>query len=185
MKQAPFVRWHQPFRKTLLPQVEYVAMPKKPRSSNYVVGKRMTFTRFLDFFVADFFEGLHVGHYPQRCENCGRYYLRTNARLQKYCTYTDPNDPLKRSCQAVAAAKGRKAKENYADHPIKAICESRLKVIRIQLRRRRITEEQARAAKRIAQERRDKALEDTVYANTLYPREMEQKSIYEAAGIRL
>jgi len=52
------------------------------------------------------------------------------------------------------------------------------------LKRGRITEEQARAAKRIAQERRDKALEDTVYANTLYPREMEQASIYEAAGIK-
>jgi len=185
MAQVPFGRWNQPFRKTLSPDVEYVATPKKPRSSNCVVGKRMTFTRFLDFLVADFFEGLHVGHYPQQCENCGRYYLRTNARVQKYCTYTDPNDPLKRSCQAVAAAKGRKVKESYADHPIKAICESRLKVIRIQLRRGKITEEQARAAKRITQERRDRALEDTVYANTLYPREMEQNSIYEAAGIKL
>jgi len=185
MKQVPFGGWNQPFRKTLSPEVEYVATPKKPRSGNYVVGKRMTFTGFLDFLVADFFEGLHVGHYPQRCENCGRYYLRTNARVQKYCTYTDPNDPLKRSCQAVAAAKGRKAKERYADHPIKSVCESRLKVIRIQLKRGKITEEQAKATKRIAQEQRDKALEDTVYANTLYLREMEQNSIYEAAGIKL
>ena len=114
MNQAPFGRWNQTFRKTLLPDVEYAAIPKKPRSSNYVVGKRMTFTRFRDFLVADFFEGLHVGHYPQRCENCGRYYLKTNARFQKYCTYTDPNDPLKRSCQAVAAARGREAKESKA-----------------------------------------------------------------------
>ena len=48
------------------------------------------------------------------------------------------NDPLKHSCQAVAAARGREAKESYADHPIKAVCESRLKVIRIQLKRGRI-----------------------------------------------
>jgi len=183
--QSPFGHWNQPFSRTLLPDMEYVATPKKPRSSNYIVGKRMTFTRFLDFLVADFFEGLHVGHYPQRCENCGRYYLKTNARAQKYCTYTDPNDSLKRSCQAVAAAKGRKAKESYTDHPIKAICESRLKIIRIQLKRGKITEEQAKAAKRIAQERRDKALEDTIYANTLYAREMEQDAIFEAAGIKL
>jgi hypothetical protein len=91
----------------------------------------MTFTRFLDFLVADFFEGIHTGHYPMICENCGRYYLKTNARAQRYCTFTDPNDPQKRTCNAVAAAKGRAAKELHADHPIRSACDNRLKAIRI------------------------------------------------------
>ncbi|MDR3239011.1 MAG: DUF6076 domain-containing protein [Clostridiales bacterium] len=185
MKQVPFGRWNQLYQSTFSPEVEYVAVPKKPHSKNYTVGKRMTFTRFLDFLIADFFEGLHNGHYPQICQNCGRYFLKTNAHAQKYCTFTDPKDPLKRACQAVAAAKGRAAKELAADHPIKAVCENRLKVIRIQLKRERLSKEQAKAAKKVAQERRDRALADAVYANTLYPKEMEQVSIYEAAGIEL
>ena len=69
LQQAPFERWHLPFQNTLSPNVEYLAIPKKADSKNYIVGKRMTFVRFLDFLIADFFEGVHVGHYPQLCEN--------------------------------------------------------------------------------------------------------------------
>ena len=43
MKQVPFGRWNKPFQKVISPDVEYVAMPKAPKSNNYVVGKRMTF----------------------------------------------------------------------------------------------------------------------------------------------
>ena len=182
MKQVPFGRWNKPFQKVISPDVEYVAMPKAPKSKNYVVGKRMTFVRFLDFLVADFFEGLHVGHYPMLCENCGRYYLKTNARLQKYCTFTDPNDPSKRTCQAVAAAKGRAAKER---HPLKYPYENRMKTIRTHVRRGKITEEQAAIAAEITKERFWKAMEDVVYANTLYATEIGQDSIYKAAGIKL
>lgn len=182
MKQVPFGRWNKPFQKVISPDVEYVAMPKAPKSKKYLVGKRMTFVRFLDFLVADFFEGLHAGHYPLLCENCGRYYLKTNARLQKYCTFTDPNDPSKRTCQAVAAAKGRAAKER---HPLKYPYENRMKTIRTHVSRGKITEEQAATAAEITRERFWKAMEDVVYANTLYATEIGQDSIYKAAGIKL
>ena len=182
MKKVPFEKWNHPFQKTLSPDVEYVAMPKKPKSKNYVVGKRMTFLRFLDFLVADFFEGLNAGHYPQLCENCNRYYLKTNARFQRYCTFTDPNDSLKRTCQAVAAAKGRAAK---AKNIIKEPFDNRLKTIRTHVKRTKIDEAQAEIAARIARDRFERAMEDTVYANTLYKTEIGQDSIYEAAGIKL
>jgi hypothetical protein len=178
LKQVPFSRWSKPFQKSTSPIIEYLAIPKKPKSRNYVVGKRMTFTRFLDFLAADFFEGLHVGHYPQLCENCSRYYLKTNARFQKYCTLTDPNDPSKRTCQAVAAAKGRAAKER---HPLKYPFDNRMKTIRTHVRRGKITEEQAQVAALIAKERLAMAMEYTVYANTKYISEIAQNSIYEAA----
>ena len=181
MREAPFVNFNKPFKNNLSPDIEYIALPKKPKSKNYVVGKRMTFTRFLDFLVADFFEGLHAGHYPQLCENCKRYYLKTNARKQRYCTFSDPHDPKHRTCQAVAAAKGRAAKER---HPLKYPYESRLKTIRTHVRRGKITEEQAALASKIAKDRIDKALYDSVYANTDYKIEIGQDSIYEAAGIK-
>jgi hypothetical protein len=180
LKQVPFSQWSKPFQRNTFPALEYMALPKKQKSNNYVVGKRMTFTRFLDFLAADFFEGLSAGHYPQLCENCGRYYLKTNARFQKYCTLIDPNDSSKRTCQAVAAAKGRAAKER---HPLKYPFDNRMKTIRTHVRRGKITEEQAKAASRVARDRLDMAMEDTVYANTKYIMEIGQDSIYKAAGI--
>jgi hypothetical protein len=92
---------------------------------------------------------------------------------------------MKRTCNAIAAAKGRAVKELHADHPIRSACNNRLKVIRIHLKRGKITTEEAKRAKKIAQNRRDRALEDTVYANTLYKKEIGQDSIYEAVGIKL
>jgi hypothetical protein len=183
MAEVPFGRWNNAYQTTLAPNVEYIALPKKPKGGNYVVGKRMTFTRFLDFLVADFFEGLHAGHYPQQCENCGRYYLKTNARHQKYCTGVDPNDPKHRTCQAVAAAKGREAKELAADHPIKYAYENRLKSIRTHVKRDKISEDDAARAAAVALERMQRALWDNVYANGDYKTEIKQPSIYAAAGV--
>jgi len=145
----------------------------------------MTFERFLDFLVADFFEGLHSGHFPLRCQNCKRHFLQTAAHHKKYCLGIDPRDPKRRSCQAVAAQKGREAREQYADHPIKRLCDTRLKTIRTHVALGKITEGQAKIAKRIAQDRRDRALEDNYYATKLYQQEMTQEAVYETAGILL
>lgn len=183
MTEVPFGRWNDAYQNTLSPDVEYLAIPKKPKSGNYIVGKRMTFSRFLDFLVADFFEGIHAGHYPQRCENCGRYYLKTNARHQKYCMGVDPADPKRRTCQAVAAAKGREAKEKHPNHPIKYAYENRMKAIRTHIKRGKITEDEAARAAAIANERMQRALWDNAYANGDYKIEIKQPSVYAAAGI--
>jgi hypothetical protein len=142
----------------------------------------MTFTRFMDFLVVDFFEGLHSGHYPQLCENCRRYYLKTNARFQKYCIRADPNDKWGRTCQAVAAAKGRAAKEK---HPLKHPYTTRLKTICTHTKRGKITEEQAIVAKQIAKDCYDRALMDTDYANSQYLADIGQDMLYISAGIEL
>ena len=181
LDKAPFSIWNPPFQNTASPSIEYLPLPKKQVSNNYVVGKRMTFTRFIDFLVADFFEGLHVGHYPQVCVNCKRYYLKTNARFQKYCTRVDPNDRLKRTCQAVTAAKGRAEKER---HPLRYPFSSRLKTIRTHVKRGKITETQAEVAKRIAEYRYNKAMMEPEYADTMYMTEIGQDSLYEAADIK-
>ena len=180
--KAPFSRWNPSFLSNASPNMDYIAIPKKPVSKNYVVGKRMTFTRFLDFLVMDFFEGLHVGHYPQLCENCGRYYLKPNARYQKYCTKVDPNDKWKRTCQAVAAAKGRNTKER---HPLKYKFDNRLKTIRTHVKRGKITEEQATIAKRLAIDCYDRALMEPEYAETQYLTDIGQDALYAKAGIYL
>ena len=181
IKKADSSQWIKSFQSTAAPNVEYIAIPIKPMSQNYIVGKCMAFTRFLDFLVVDFFEGIHVGHYPQICENCGRYYLKMNARKQKYCTQMDPNDRLRRTCQAVAAAKGREAKER---HPLRNQFVNRLKTIRTHVKRGKLTEEQAAIVSRIARDRFERAMMDIDYANTKYIVEIGQDSVYEAAGIK-
>jgi hypothetical protein len=182
LAKVPFSRWSPPFLRNASPNIEYLPMPKKPTSVNYVVGKRMTFTRFMDFLVVDFFEGLHAGHYPLLCENCGRYYLKTNARFQKYCIRADPNDKWGRTCQAVAAAKGRAAKEK---HPLKHPYTTRLKTIRTHINRGKITEVQATIAKRLAIDCYDRALMDPDYADTQYLLDIGQDMLYKSAGINL
>jgi len=60
-----------------------------------------------------------------------------------------------------------------------------MKTIRTHVKRGKITEEQAATAAEITRERFWKAMEDVVYANTLYVTEIGQDSIYKAAGIKL
>ena len=181
IKRIDSSQWFKSFQSTTTPSIEYIAIPTKPTSQNYIVGKCMTFTRFLDFLAVDFFEGIHVGHYPQICENCGRYYLKMNARKQKYCIQIDPNDRLRRTCQAVAASKGREAKER---HPLRKPFVNRLKTIRTHVKRGKLTEEQAVIVSRIARDRFERAMMDIDYANTKYMVEIGQDSVYEAAGIK-
>jgi hypothetical protein len=172
----------KPFQNIVSSDTEYFAMPKKPNSPNFVISRGMTFTGFMDFLKADFFEGINVGHYPKLCENCGRYYLKTNGRAQKYCTRIDPNDSAKRTCQAVAAAKGRAAKE---PHPLKYPYETRMKTIRTHVKRGKITEKQAEAAALVAKNCYNKAIYEYDYAQTDYIKEIGQEFIYKKAGIKL
>lgn len=107
--------------------IEYLAIHKSGKKQD--VGRRMTFERFLDFLFADFFEGLHFGHYPKQCGICKRYFLRKDDRNQQYCDGIDPTDPKKRPCRRVAADVGRKTREKGKDHPIKIKCATRLNTI--------------------------------------------------------
>lgn len=159
--------------------IEYVPILKFPEERTYVVAKRMRFSRYLSFLLADFYEGLHNGHFPQKCGICKRYFLMQSARKQRYCDGIDPNDPRGRPCRKVAAEISREAREKYEDHPIKQICAKRLNTINKHLQQKKITEEYARAAKQLAQDRRDNAIHDPeYYTSGEYERDMSQKAIY-------
>jgi hypothetical protein len=165
--------------------ITYVSVPKSPQSKTLITARRMTFERFLDFLVADFYEGLHFGHYPKRCGICKRYFLRQDARNQQYCDGIDPNDAKKRPCRRVAADRGRKLREKGKDHPIKRLCATRLNTIRVHYAKGKITKEQAEKAKRIAQDCKNRALRDYEYAGAQYKKDITQEVVYQAAGIAL
>lgn len=159
--------------------IEYVPILKSPEGKTYVVAKRMRFSRYLSFLLADFYEGLHNGHFPQKCGICKRYFLMQSARKQRYCDGIDPNDPRKRPCRKVAAEISREAREKYEDHPIKQICAKRLNTINKHLHQKKISEEYAKAAKQLAQNRCSDAIHDPeYYTSGEYERDMSQEAIY-------
>ena len=100
---------------------EYIALPKRRNSRILVTARRMTFASYYSFVLTDFFEGLHHGHYPRRCEVCKQYFLMQSARRQKYCTYgTAPElyHGEKISCRRYAIIHGKA--ERAKDNPLKA-----------------------------------------------------------------
>ena len=168
--------------------VEYVQVPKNKKQNTFEIGRRMTFERFGDFLLADFFEGLHAGHYPLRCGVCNQYFLQTTAHRPKYCQGFAPNDPKGRSCVAFAARNNRLKKERADDYWVHEIYNTRRGTINKHLQRGKITEEQADKAKRY--------IEDLLYKATStnetnkaflerYEEYMEQDAVYTAVGIEL
>lgn len=135
------------FEKIMSVNVEYVPMPKNKKQNIFEVGRRMTFERFGDFLLADFFEGLHAGHYPLHCGVCKQYFLQTTAHRRKYCTGYAPGDPKGRSCEAFAARSKRVEKESSSVHPANVPYNVRRGTINKHLQRGKITEDQADAAK--------------------------------------
>ena len=165
---------------TLSPNImqEYVTLSDPDHPKEMKIGRRMHFTRLMDFLVTDFFEGLQVGHAPKKCAVCGRYFLTTNARPRKYCDGYAPNDPRGRTCQQVGARKQRAERERADDHPVKIICEKRCNTIDHHLRSGKIDAEFAQKAKALARNKRDRALRDHNYYVEEYENEMTQDAVY-------
>ena len=181
------------FMKNMQLKVEYVTVPKGKKQNVFDVGRRITFERFGDFLMTDFFEGIQAGHYPLQCGVCKQYFLQTTAHRPKYCSGFAPNDPKGRSCVAYAARDNRLEnkrleKERVGDYWVHGIYNTRRSTINKHLQRGKITEEQARKAKRY--------IEDLLYQaksanknnkNFLehYEDYMKQNVVYEAVGIEL
>jgi len=168
----------RPSLRALRSGVEYVAIHHPKKKDVSITARRMIFTRFLDFLIADFFEGIHCGHYPRQCQVCGKYFLRQDARKQLYCDDFDPNDSKGRSCRMIAADRTRRERSLTLDHPIKSVCARRLSTINTHKNNGKISEEFAAAAKCYAQNCRDRALDDDNYALTQYKADMTPEAVY-------
>lgn len=168
------------FGKTPFPlSTEYIALPKRRNSQILVTARRMTFESYYSFVLTDFFEGLHHGHYPRRCEICGQYFLMQSARRQKYCSYgTAPElyHGKKISCRRYAIIQGKA--ERAKDNPLKAAYARRCAAIRSEKSRGTITVEFAEAALAMAKRRLEQAEEDDAYAAKAYYQDLERKKLY-------
>lgn len=160
---------------------EYVAIKKASRSKGTTVARRLHFDNYLSFILTDFFEALHHGHYPRRCGVCKKYFLMTSARRQEYCDGMAPYElrGKRTTCRKYAAAMGRK--ELAENDPITDLYNRRCSVIRTEKSRGTLTEEFARAAKKLAKEHKLRAIQDDAYAATRYSLDMEREQLYRDA----
>jgi len=161
---------------------EYVAIPKKPKSDVMMLAKRLHFRNYYSFIITDFFEGLHYGHYPRRCEVCKKYFLMKNARKQKYCTGFAPlelTDGVKMTCRKYAAKQGQK--ELAENDPIVDTYTRRCSCIRAEKSDGKIDAKLAEAAKAMAKELMYKFRRDDNYTIEDYERDMKKNNLYALA----
>ena len=157
----------------------YISVKKNAKSVTGIVAKRLNFDSYYSFILTDFFEGLHYGHYPRKCEICGKYFLMQSARRQKYCSYGIAPELYrgkKITCRKYAAVLNRK--EKAENDPIVSLYNRRCAAIRTECGRGTITKEYAEIAKRIAKERKQLALNDDKYAKTQYKKDMSREALY-------
>ena len=157
----------------------YISVKKNAKSVTRTVAKRLNFDSYYSFILTDFFEGLHYGHYPRKCEICGKYFLMQSARRQKYCSYGIAPELYrgkKITCRKYAAVLNRK--EKAENDPIVSLYNRRCAAIRTECGRGTITKEYAEIAKRIAKERKQRALNDDKYAKTQYKKDMGREALY-------
>ena len=157
----------------------YISVQKNAKSVTGTVAKRLNFDSYYSFILTDFFEGLHYGHYPRKCEICGKYFLMQSARRQKYCPYGIAPELYrgkKITCRKYAAVLNRK--EKAENDPIVSLYNRRCAAIRTECGRGTIAKEYAEIAKRIAKERKQLALNDDKYAKTQYKKDMSREVLY-------
>lgn len=161
------------------------ALVPHPTEEKFIFIDRLYFDGYKDFIVTDFMKCLHYGNSFGKCEICGRYFLNEDARNPKYCDGYVPNHPKGFTCRQDATARGRKEKEHAPDHPIKAECTKRLNTINKHRKSGIISEDFADLAKRLAQEKRDKALFDNEYFLKSYKQEISQDALYTEVKLKL
>ena len=157
----------------------YISVKKNAKGVTGTVAKRLNFDSYYSFILTDFFEGLHYGHYPRKCEICGKYFLMQSARRQKYCSYgiaPELHRGKKITCRKYAAV--LKRKEKAENDPIVSLYNRRCAAIRTECGRGTITKEYSEIAKRIAKERKQLALNDDKYAKMQYKKDMSREALY-------
>ncbi len=166
-------------------KTEYVPQRKNAKSISAVVARRQHFESYYSFILTDFFEGLHFGHYPRRCEVCKRYFLMTSARRQRYCNGLAPYEHKGKqlTCRKYAASINRK--ELAVADPVVDLYNRRCAAIRTEKSRGTITEEFAEAAKALAKEYKYRAQYDTAYANKQYKLDLQREHLYAETDKRL
>lgn len=167
-------------------QVEYAPLKQ---GKKVTLARRMAFTRWRDFLIADFYEALQRGHFPKRCAICKRYFLSRDARKRLYCDEICPSDAQGRSCRRVAlASTTNQRRQNLKDtDPVQYLFEKRLKALGVDIHRGKIDEEFRQAAKKLMKEYKFRAYQeyDTYFLSGAYEQDLKAEHLYAQTRLRL
>ena len=171
-------------RYTVAPTVAstYVFARSPKNEKEMVFVQRNSFSNLIHFYIFDLMNGLHHGHAPSQCQNCGRYFLPTNGHVPKYCDGTAPQDK-RMTCRQYGAMMHQK--EQNKQHPIYRLFSTRTNTIRKHHQRGKISDDLRREAIRLAESYRDRALLDNDYAEHGYALDMDQERLYGEARKRV
>ena len=172
----------QPFSVSPNVRSTYVFARNPKKEKELVFVSRNIFERIADFYSWDLFTGMHHGHAPCRCLNCGKYFLTETKHRVMYCDSISPDNP-KYTCRQ-QGARLHQAEQNK-NHPVYRIFRTRTNTIRKHWERGKISEALKKAATQVAEEHRDHALFNNNYAATQYAEDMKQERVYEEARKRL
>lgn len=155
----------------------YVFARHPRQEKEMVFVSRSRFETAIEFYAFDLLNGLHHGHAPSQCLNCGRFFLTTDGHRPKYCGGNDPERP-ELTCREKGAL--LHLSEKNEDHPIYQLFRTRTNTIRKHEERGKITHETRQAAIEQAAKCRDRALLDKKYAREQYQKDMETQRLYAA-----
>ena len=94
--------------------LQYIPMCKDD-SDEWYIAEYFRFDTLQGLLKTDFVRGLMKGHFPRKCEHCGRYFLMTKGYHTRFCDMPSPEDPAMTCRQA--AYKKAKSKELSKDDP--------------------------------------------------------------------
>lgn len=147
----------------------------------FSIKRRIYFGRLMDFFVTDFFEALMVGHYPWKCQYCGRYFLMTSARNQRYCHTVHPAFGV--PCSNLAKHRKTRTEEtkknpqSVTDNPYHVMYTRRRDAIRKAKSRNRNTEAAYQKVVTFLKECYDRAMMDPEYAASQYALDLKRATL--------
>jgi len=142
--------------------------------------RRMHYASFPSMFRSNLYEALAVGNAPKRCPICGKFFLTTNARRQKYCTGYAPEDYGGLTCVQVGNRMGREAREKAENRPAIVQYHQAVNAIDKRIERGTLERDIAVKAKAHAKELISGAITDADYANGKYKEDMTPDALIAA-----
>ncbi len=129
----------------------------------------------------DLLRGMMKGHFPRRCEHCGRYFLMTKGYRTKFCDMPSPEDP-NRTCNQISYVKKR-VKEENANNPKYQSYKRCVNRIYKATERGTVTEKQTELLLSEAEKLYTTAMMSPEYSNEEFEAMLQSENLYMSCGI--
>jgi len=162
--------------------LQYIPMSKGD-SDEWYIAEYFRFDTLQGLLKTDFVRGLMRGHFPRKCEHCGRYFLMTRGYHTRFCDMPSPEDP-KRTCKQMAYAKS-KTKEKPSEDPKVQSYKRCIKRLNTAFRRGSITLEQKLKLVALVEELYLKATTTPAFTNEEFEDMLHSEKLFEQLGFEL